>query len=79
MNLNTVGYLCCPACKGDFAVKPETQDGSGVVSGTPACQGCGRDFEVAYGLPNLVHPEPKKLPDMDREFLDQYQQLGSSM
>ncbi|MBE0430446.1 MAG: methyltransferase domain-containing protein [Dehalococcoidia bacterium] len=78
MNRDVVEYLCCPACKGDFVAKPETAEGSRVVSGTLTCKGCGRDFEIAYGLPNLVHPEPEKLPDMDRKFLDRYQRVAAS-
>lgn len=78
MNVEAVEYLCCPACKGELKVKPEEDEGPRVVSGQLACQRCGKDFEIAYGLPNLVHPEPQKLPEIDRKFLDQYQQIAAS-
>ncbi len=78
MNQNAVEYLCCPACKGELELKPEEREESIVVSGRLGCGKCDREYEIAYGLPNLVHPEPEKLPDIDRQFLDQYQRIAAS-
>ncbi len=78
MNANTVDYLCCPVCKGELELKPTEQTDSTVVSGRLTCLECRKSFEIAYGLPNLVHPEPEKLPEIDRHYLDQYQRLAAS-
>jgi len=78
MNLDVAEYLCCPACRGDFQLRAEEQEGPRVISGQLACGSCGRDFEIAYGLPNLVHPEPEKLRQIDRQFLGQYQRVAAS-
>jgi len=78
VNQNAVEYLCCPACKGELELKPEEREESIVVSGRLGCGKCDREYEIAYGLPNLVHPEPEKLPDIDRQFLDQYQRIAAS-
>jgi len=78
MNQGVLDHLCCPACKGELELRPEEQKGHSVVSGRLVCRKCEKDYEVAYGLPNLVHPEPEKLPDIDRQFLDQYQRVAAS-
>jgi ubiquinone/menaquinone biosynthesis C-methylase UbiE/uncharacterized protein YbaR (Trm112 family) len=78
MNPNALELLRCPACKGELDLKPDEQDDTTVVSGHLVCQGCNNAFEIAYGLPNLVHPELEKLPEIDREFLDRYQRIAGS-
>ena len=78
MNLKDLECLCCPVCKGELDLKPAEQTDSTVVSGRLVCGECDKDFEIAYGLPNLVHPEPEKLPEIDRRFLDQYQRVAAS-
>lgn len=78
MNLKDLECLCCPVCKGELDLKPAEQTDSTVVSGRLTCQECRKSFEIAYGLPNMVHPEPEKLPEIDRQFLDQYQRIAAS-
>lgn len=76
MDLNIVEYLRCPACKGEIELKPEEREGQRVLSGQLICQRCRKGYEIAYGLPNLVHPEPKDLPEMDAKFLRQYERIA---
>lgn len=78
MNEQVLDHLCCPSCKGELEIRPEEQEGHSVLSGKLFCGKCDRDYEIAYGLPNLVYPEPAKLPDIDRRFLDQYQRVAAS-
>jgi len=78
MNKEVLDHLCCPACKGELELRPEEQEGRSVLSGKLFCGRCDRDYEIAYGLPNLVYPEPEKLPEIDRQFLDQYQRVAAS-
>ncbi len=78
MKLETLEYFCCPACGGGLELTAEKQEGSEVLLGKLFCQGCQRSYEIRHGLPNLVHPEPQKLPEMDVKFLKQYEQIASS-
>lgn len=41
------------------------------------CQRCQKSCEIRHGLPNLVHPEPKELPEIDLKFLKQYEQIAT--
>lgn len=78
MNTRAVEFLRCPGCKGDLDLEMKEQHGDTVVSGRLVCGECDSDYEIAYGLPNLVYPEPEKLPEIDRQFLDQYQRIAAS-
>lgn len=77
MKLKTLEYLRCPACKGELELTVEEREGSEVLSGRLTCRECERGYEIAHGLPNLVHPEPEKLPEMDAKFLEQYERIAS--
>jgi ubiquinone/menaquinone biosynthesis C-methylase UbiE/uncharacterized protein YbaR (Trm112 family) len=57
----------CPACGGTLSVQASV--GDEIESGTLLC-GCGRSFEVEYGIPHLVHPA--KLLPSDAEFQRKY-------
>jgi ubiquinone/menaquinone biosynthesis C-methylase UbiE len=78
MKLEILEHLRCPACKGGLDLKTATDEDAKVLAGQLLCQRCGMGYEVNYGLPNLVHPEPEKLPQIDAQFLKRYEQDASS-
>jgi len=78
MKLEIVEYLRCPACKGELKLKADRHTGAKVLSGQLLCQECNRGYEIADGLSNLVYPEPEKLPQIDAQFLKQYERIAAS-
>ncbi|MGC9018926.1 MAG: methyltransferase domain-containing protein [Candidatus Bipolaricaulaceae bacterium] len=77
MKTEVLEYLRCPACGGGLNLEDEEREGLEVLSGKLTCRECKRGYEIAHGLPNLVYPEPKKLPEMDAKFLEQYERIAS--
>jgi len=69
-------YLRCPACIGELGFTPNAEGTA--AAGTLTCRACNSDYEVDYGLPNLVHPTGDALPEMDRAFLSQYERVARS-
>lgn len=78
MKLEISEHLRCPVCKGGLELKAAAQEDAQILAGQLLCQGCNIGYEVKYGLPNLVHPEPERLPQIDAQFLKQYEQKASS-
>lgn len=78
MRGSVLSYLCCPACQRSLELSKKQQTGSEIQTGELLCKKCARHFEIRDGLPNLVYPEPEKLPGIDVEFLKQYEQGASS-
>lgn len=78
MKVETLGYLRCPACRGVLELKADGYTGAKVLSGQLQCQECERSYKIDYGLPNLVYPEPEKLPEIDAKFLKQYERIAAS-
>lgn len=67
MQLNSVDYLCCPACNGGFRLFAEKQIGTEVVQGALECSECRRRFEIRNIFPNLKFPENLKKLDLNSE------------
>jgi ubiquinone/menaquinone biosynthesis C-methylase UbiE len=78
MRAEIIEHLRCPACRGGLELKAEECEGSRILSGKLICRGCQKGYEISHGLPNLVYPEPEKLPEIDAKFLKQYERLASS-
>jgi ubiquinone/menaquinone biosynthesis C-methylase UbiE/uncharacterized protein YbaR (Trm112 family) len=78
MRESVLSYLCCPACQKSLELSKKQQTDSEIQTGELLCKKCARHFEIRDGLPNLVYPEPEKLPQIDVEFLKQYEQGASS-
>lgn len=57
MRIDSMDYLCCPACNGELRLTIEKQTESEVVQGILDCLGCERRFGIKDGLPNLIFPE----------------------
>lgn len=71
-------YLCCPACKAELELESKKANGSEILSGYAVCRTCDNNYEIGYGLPNLVSPDPKELPEIDTKFRKQYEHVASS-
>jgi len=78
MNIDTLKLLCCPSCLRELVLESGEPEGSEVFSGKLLCEGCRKEYEIRFGVPNLVHPEPEKLPEIDAKFLKQYERIASS-
>lgn len=48
--------LCCPVCKGDLALRVETEDAQEILEGNLHCAACGVDYPIHEGIPNLLPP-----------------------
>ena len=64
MRLQSVDYLCCPACNGTLELSTEKVLEAEVIRGTLECCQCKRCFDITDGLPNLIFPE--RLEESDR-------------
>ncbi len=78
MRAEFLKYLCCPACKGRLDLKIAERKGFQGLAGQLLCEECSKRYEVNDGLPNLVHPEVEELPQIDAQFLKQYERMASS-
>ena len=78
MDSHVLELLCCPDCRGELDLSSDEVSASKILFGQLLCKGCGRVFEVGYGLPNLVYPDPKELPEIDAKFRQQYKKVAAS-
>lgn len=73
MRLDSMDYLCCPACNGELQLTAEKQTGTEIMQGTLGCLSCERHFEIKEGLPNLIFPESLEESDFQNKmFHDQH-------
>jgi len=54
MNRKLLEILACPACRGDLAAPPGTDE---IVDGVLGCQGCDKEYTVSNGIPRFVEPD----------------------
>jgi len=78
VRVESISYLRCPACKGELRLELEEGRGAKAFNGELFCKQCQRSYEIKGGLPNLVYPEPARLPEIDTKFLKQYERIASS-
>lgn len=78
MDSRMMDYLCCPACKAELELESKKANGSEILSGYAVCRTCDKNYEIGYGLPNLVSPDAKELPEIDTKFRKQYEQIAAS-
>ena len=64
MRFDSLGYVCCPECKG--MLRPTTKNGTNmeVLEGTLHCLACGGRFEITNGLADLTVPKKPKGSDL---------------
>jgi len=51
-----MGILCCPVCKGDLALRVDTEDEKEILEGSLHCVTCNVDYPIHEGIPNLLPP-----------------------
>jgi ubiquinone/menaquinone biosynthesis C-methylase UbiE len=57
MRLQSIEYICCPACGGEFELNIKEKIEAEVVQGVLECRQCKRCFNITDGFPNLIFPE----------------------
>jgi len=67
MLLDSMDYLCCPACTGDLRLEIQKQTETEVLQGTLECLACKARFKIQEGLPNLIYPEALEDSDLQQE------------
>jgi uncharacterized protein YbaR (Trm112 family) len=67
MRLDSIDYLCCPACTSGFRLTIEKQTEAKVVQGTLECPVCNRRFSIKDGLPDLTFPEVLDYKDLKQK------------
>jgi uncharacterized protein YbaR (Trm112 family) len=55
--LDSMDYLCCPACTGDLQLTAEKQIETKILEGDLECLRCKRRFRIKDSLANLTFPE----------------------
>lgn len=74
----SIRYLRCPSCGNALTLESKDQGKREILLGALVCESCGQGYEIRYGLPNLVHPKAQDLPEIDAQFLKQYERVASS-
>jgi len=54
MKIRLLDYLRCPACRGAVRLADPSGETTEVVSGTLACQRCGRIYPIRDGVPRML-------------------------
>lgn len=54
MRRSLMDILCCPVCKGDLALRVDTEDKKEILEGNLRCGACNVDYPVHEGIPNLL-------------------------
>lgn len=54
MKLSLLPFLVCRACGGSFSLIPEKTEGTEVMEGRLACQGCAVAFPIVRGIPRFL-------------------------
>ncbi len=61
MRRKLLDILACPECKSDLEVEAEekrVEDGEEIIiRGKLKCKGCGMEYPVEDGIPNMLPPE----------------------
>ncbi|MDD1666029.1 MAG: methytransferase partner Trm112 [Methanomicrobiales archaeon] len=58
MRRSLLGILCCPACKGDLALRVADERPGEILEGTLFCGRCQVDYPISDGIPDLIPREP---------------------
>jgi ubiquinone/menaquinone biosynthesis C-methylase UbiE/uncharacterized protein YbaR (Trm112 family) len=56
MREDSINFLRCPNCKGQFGLNISKQAGGEITQGIFKCQACGECFDIRDGQANLVFP-----------------------
>lgn len=64
MRIGTADLLACPICRSALRLKIHSARGDEVLDGALRCLRCGREFEIADGIPRLL---PSKLRGIERQ------------
>lgn len=51
--------ICCPACKGQLALKVGEENEVEILTGTLSCGKCAITYPIENGIPDLVKAEMK--------------------
>ena len=47
-------WICCPSCKGDFALSADDVSDHGVEEGALTCAACSTSYPITRGVPRFV-------------------------
>ncbi|PKN89225.1 MAG: hypothetical protein CVU51_01240 [Deltaproteobacteria bacterium HGW-Deltaproteobacteria-1] len=64
MREDSINFLRCPNCKGQFGLNINKQTGDEIMQGILKCQACGECFDIKDGHANLIFPR-----DLDKSTL----------
>jgi uncharacterized protein YbaR (Trm112 family) len=76
--MDSVDYLCCPACKGELRLTVEDQSEIEVVEGALDCLLCKKTFKIEEGLAKLMFPDTLEESDLrNKIYHDQHPDYNS--
>lgn len=76
MREDSLQYLCCPLCHGDFTLNQEKTKDDQVISGFLKCQVCKREYKVEDGIPDFLLAE--SLNARDKKWMLKYDAMARS-
>ncbi|HMF61124.1 MAG TPA: methyltransferase domain-containing protein, partial [Vicinamibacterales bacterium] len=54
MKRDLLQWICCPACRNDFALEVSSGDATAVAEGTLTCTACEASYPILRGVPRFV-------------------------
>jgi uncharacterized protein YbaR (Trm112 family)/ubiquinone/menaquinone biosynthesis C-methylase UbiE len=72
-------FLCCPSCRGDrLELHDFTSEGEHVLDGALRCEGCGRLYLIADGVPRMLSADLYANPGFETRHRSRLQAIGWS-
>jgi uncharacterized protein YbaR (Trm112 family) len=59
MKPDLMEILCCPMCRAELRLAPESERDGEIWDGTLTCTGCGVVYPIEEGIPNLLPPDER--------------------
>lgn len=60
MKPDLLEILRCPVCRAELRLHAEENRGEDVVTGTLTCTGCGENYPIEDGIPDLLPPSDRE-------------------
>lgn len=76
MREDSLQYLCCPLCHGDFILNQEKAKEDQVISGFLRCEVCNKEYKIEDGIPDLLLTE--FLNERDKKWMLEYDAMARS-
>ncbi len=73
---DSLQYLCCPSCHGDFTLNQEETEEDQVTSGFLNCEKCNKEYKIEDGIPDFLLNA--FLNKRDKKWMQEYDAMARS-